>query len=628
MPGIVGVISQRSADECTHEVESMLASMQHEDFYSLGTYRAEELGVYSGWVAHEDSFAAGQVFFNEQRDIALVLSGECFVDPETRSDLRRKGHRVETSNDWLVHLYEEEGEQLVEKLNGLFSGVLIDKRRKKAFLFNDRYGSERIYWHETEDALYFASEAKALLRILPKLREFDLEGVAQFLAFGCTLRWQTLFRGVHLLPGGSLWTFEDGTCNKRQYFDSRTWESLPSLSAESFEIQFEETFKRILPRYFETASNVGISLTGGLDTRMIMACLPKAAENPISYTFTGQEQETMDDRIAAQVAEVCGLEHRLVRLGADFFSDFTSHADRTVYVTDGCFSITGAHEIYFNKQARRLAPVRLTGLFGGEILRGVSTFKPIGLSPSLISPEFGQSASASVVEFAAATTHPIASAAFRNVPWNLFGSVAASRSQVILRTPYLDNEIVALAFQTPESLQRSPRASLHLVENNSKRLRDIPTDRRIEGKNAGLINRLKQLFFEASFKLDYLHNEGMPHGLCRFDSILERIDSKVRIFGHHKFIHYRSWFRRELAEYVKSVVTGARARRMPFWNSAFLERMAREHFLGRNNYTLEINAVITLETVERLLLRDHAYREARSNDFGTSTVLPAAIRHV
>jgi len=604
MPGIVGIISDRPVGECESLVKAMVASMQHEDFYMSGTYFVEEMGIYAGWMAHKGSFSAEQVFFNQQRDIAVLLAGECLMDPDISTSLRRRAHRPETNNDWLAHLYEEEGEQFFEKLKGLFSGLLVDKRQGKAFLFNDRYGTERIYWHETKDAIYFASEAKALLRVLPELREFDPDGVAQFLAFGCTINWRTLFRGVHLLPGGSLWTFEDGTCKRRRYFDSKTWEAQPSLSVEDFEWKFEETFKRVLPRYFGSESLIGIALTGGLDTRMIMACLPPAHQGFVSYTFTGPERETLDDRIAARVAQACGLEHRLLRLGPDFFSDFAFHADRTVYVTDGCFGITGAHEIYFNRQARKLAPVRLTGLFGSEILRGVSTFKPGGLAPSLLSPEFARRISASVREWAADQTHPITSAAFRNAPWNLFGSAAANRSQVILRTPYLDNEVVALAFRAPESLRRSPRSALRLVKNNNPVLGRIPTDRRIEDKGAGFPRNLRRLFVEAGFKLDYFHNEGMPHWLSRFDSLLDGIDSRVRMFGHHKFLHYRSWFQNELASYVSGILTDSRVQQSQFWNSDFVQHMARAHTRGRGNYVLGINAVWTLEAVDRLLFRE------------------------
>jgi asparagine synthase (glutamine-hydrolysing) len=232
MPGIVGIISYRSADERASQVGSMLASMKHEPSYVGGTHLVPESGIYAGWIAHNDSIAASRIVFNQDRDIALIFSGECFVDPDVRISLRQKEHRIQNSNtDCLVHLYEEYGEQFVEKLNGLFSGLLIDKREGKAFLFNDRYGMERIYWHATGDAFYFASEAKALLTILPQLRAFDEKGVAQFLSFGCTLDSQTLFRGVELLPGGSIWSFERGACRKRAYFSPETWESQPSLSA-------------------------------------------------------------------------------------------------------------------------------------------------------------------------------------------------------------------------------------------------------------------------------------------------------------------------------------------------------------------------------------------------------------
>ncbi len=69
MPGIVGIISQRPSEECQRLVRSMVASMEHERFYTSGSYFAPEMGIYVGCVAHENTFAAGQVFFNEQQDM-------------------------------------------------------------------------------------------------------------------------------------------------------------------------------------------------------------------------------------------------------------------------------------------------------------------------------------------------------------------------------------------------------------------------------------------------------------------------------------------------------------------------------------------------------------------------------
>ena len=358
MPGVVGIISQGPSDECQRLVNSMVGAMEYEAFYDSGTHSIPKLGIYTGWVAHEDSFAASQAFFNEQRDIVLIMAGECYVDPETPSSLTRKGHRLENGDSWLVHLYEEDGDQFFEKLNGLFSGLLIDTRRKRAVLFNDRYGVERIYYYEADGDFYFASEAKALLRILPQARAFDDEGVAQFLALGCTLNSRTLFQGVQLLPGASVWSFENGKSYKRKYFSHENWEAQSPLSVESYESEFQETFQRILPRYVESDAKVGISLTGGLDTRMIMACLPKTNPSYTSYTFVGQNGLTLDARLAARIAASLGLEHRALHIGSEFLRNFDTLLDKTVYVTDGCAGALSSHEIYLNARARQISPVQ------------------------------------------------------------------------------------------------------------------------------------------------------------------------------------------------------------------------------------------------------------------------------
>ena len=128
---------------------------------------------------------------------------------------------------------------------------------------------------------------------------------------------------------------------------------------------------------------------------------------------------------------------------------------------------------------------------------------------------------------------------------------------------------------------------------------------------------VRRIFAKVACKLDYFRSEGLPRGLSGLDSSLTQISSVFGIAGLHKYLPYRSWFQRELADYVKSVVSDARAQHTPFWNLDFLEYMVREHIRGRKNYTLELNAVLTLEAVERLLLRGHR-REAQSNDFGTS----------
>ena len=573
-----------------------MESMRLERSYVSGAYDVPEMDFYGGWVAHAGSFASHQTFFGKEREIALLLAGECFP-----GDRFRNGTDQPAIGSWLIDMYEEDGDRFFGNVNGLFSGLLVDKRRRKAFLFNDRYGMERIYYHESADAFYFASEAKALLRILPQARAFDPVGVAQFLAYGCTVEERTLFRDIQLLPGGALWSFAAGKYEKGKYFRPETWEALPKLPADLCESRFQEIFRRIVPHYFEPASQTGISLTGGLDTRMIMACSEGLPPGVACYTFAGINGTTYDALRAAQVAAACGLNHRVLRIGNEFLSHFGKFVDETVYATDGSCGVTGAHEIYLNRLAHAIAPIRLTGNFGSEVLRGVSTFKPLRLDPVLMGDGIQSTIDKEIETASARKYHPVRQAAFLEIPRRLFGTLAAARSQIVFRTPYLDNEIVELAFQAPFAKPRSPLPALRFVNRYRPELAQIPTDRGEVGIGRGIGWVLRRIFSEVTFKLDYLDKEGLPHALTPFEPVLSGL-SRLGILGRHKFLPFRSWFRRELAPFVKERLNDPRVRRNPLWNQDFVGELPNHHMAGQKNYVSEINTVLTLEAVDRLLL--------------------------
>lgn len=605
MPGICGIISRLPAANCVRTVQTMTATMCHEAFHRSGEFAASDLGVYAGWVAHENSFADNQVFENETKDVALVFCGEVFAPAETKAQLRREGHQFsETGGEWLVHLYEARGEKFFAELNGLFSGLLIDRRQKKVFLFTDRFGMERVYWHETPEVFYFATEAKALLRVLPETREFDADGVAHLFGVGCTMAWRSLFRGVQILPGGSVWRFTGGTCHREKYFSPSEWEQLSPLPAAEFESRFAETLKKILPGYFTGHMPVGVALTGGLDTRMIMACLPKEVQ-AVCYTFTGKGRRTLDDSISQKVAAACGLRHELLPLREDFFSDFGGHADRSIYLSDGVFGIAGTHELYFHRQARGLSDVRLTGNYGGEVFRGISTFKPQRLASQMFDPGFAPAVTVAAGQLSVYRAHPTTFSIFREVPWMIFCAAPPGRSQITMRTPYLDNELVKLAYQLPEELKNSSHPSARLVKANDRLLSGIATDRGFAAKNSGPAFLARRFWSEFTFKLDYYNNEGLPRKLAAFNPMFREFMRTTNLAGLHKYLHYSQWFRRELNAFATERLAVARARHEKFFDPKFLGSIAARHASGRENFMPEINAILTLEAIERLLLRQH-----------------------
>src|SRR5262249_44356643 len=146
-------------------------------------------------------------------------------------------------------------------------------------------------------------------------------------------------------------------------------------------------FSRNLPRYFEAQERIGMSLTGGLDTRMIMAWQKPLPGSLPCYTFGGMFRDCRDVLVARGVARVCGQSHEVIPVGADFLSRFPHYAERTVYLTDGCADVSRSPDLYINERAREIAPVRMTGNYGGEVLRRVRAFKPVEPLPGLFCPE-------------------------------------------------------------------------------------------------------------------------------------------------------------------------------------------------------------------------------------------------
>ena len=569
--------------------------MRHEPFYVSGSAAFSDLGIYAGWVAHPGSFAARHSDYDEDSDVTLIFSGDCFKDPQTIDTVGK---------NWIIQKYAKLGERFVEELNGLFSGLLIDGRRNRAFLFNDRYGIERIYCHQANTGMYFSSEAKALLHVRPELRAFDESGVAQYLAFGCTMGEQTLFRGVSVLPGGSMWSLAHGEIqSKTRYFKPSAWEVQEPLTEQQFDSEFSETFQRILPRYTEDDKIVGISLTGGLDSRMVMACLPKTNTTHSCYTFVGENGLTLDARLAAKIAGSLGLAHSALRIEPEFLRHFDAYFDRTVYVTDGCATAVSSHEIYFNAQARQISPVRLTGNFGSEVLRSVSTFKPLGLQARLLSDSYAKAVAVEARRAPSDGAHSVTFAAFREIPYSLFGLFAAGRSQVTFRTPYLDNDLVALAYRAPAALPLSHLPALNLIKRANPRLASIPTDRGEVLGDSGFQRAFRRAFGEVTFKLDYYHKEGLPWSFSAFDPLLNLL-SPLGILGLHKFLPYRCWFRKELASIVMERLSSSRVREAPWWARSAPETLARTHIAGHANYVRELNAVLSLEAIDRLFFSE------------------------
>jgi asparagine synthase (glutamine-hydrolysing) len=604
MPGIVGIISQRPSERYDALVKSMVKCLIHEAFYTNGTYVNKEFGLWSGWACHKGAFEDCLPIWNEKKDICLLFSGEDFSDQTDIDALRTRGHEFGSDDaSYLVHLYEEAGYEFLEKLNGWFSGVLVDLREQKFILFNDRYGVNRLYYHEDSSGFYFSSEAKALLKILPGTRQLDLRSLGEALSCEAVLQNRSLFSGISLLPAGSAWVFSRGEpVKKKTYFKQEAWENQPELTESEFYEKLKETWRRTLPKYFAGKQSIGLSLTGGVDSRMILAWAPRSPGTLPCYTWGGRYRDCADVKIARRVAKLCHQPHNTISVGAEFLSQFHDLAEKAIYISDGTMDVTAAVDLYVQQLARQIAPVRLSGVCGGEILRRLVMFKPDAPQQGIFDPELERS-----FQRAAATYtdelqgHRLSFTSFKQAPWYMASKFAVERSQVTYRTPYFDNDLVALAYQTPPRLLQNETA-LRLIADGNPALGQVATDRGLAFRSIPAVNRAQHWYQEFTFKAEYAYDYGMPQWLARLDHIFAPLRLERLFLGRHKVAYFRVWYRDELSRWLREILLDSDARSRPYLRPGSLEKILKAHSSGQRNCTFEIHKILTLEFIQRKLI--------------------------
>lgn len=602
MPGIVGLITRRPSEWAKQQLAQMVKVLLHESFYVSGTWIDESMGVYVGWVARENSFAAAMPIRNEREERVLVFSGEDYPEPGTARRLREQGHGCgDEGPSYLLHL-SEDTPSFFKNLNGRFQGLLVDRARGTATLFNDRFGLQRVYIHEAQGAFYFSAEAKSILTVRPELRCLDHRGLGEYIACGCVLENRTLFRNIYALPPASAWSFRNGALEKKAaYFEPQEWEQQEPLDSENYYAQLRDAFTSRLPRYFDGPEKVGVSLTGGLDTRIIMAWRKAPAGSLPCYTFGSMYRENQDVYLARRVAKICGQSYQLITVDAACMAQFPEFAERTLYMSDGSVDISRSADLYNNRMARQIAPVRMVGTFGSEIIRKAVMFKPVMPSTDVFRPEvMPQIRRAAETYGEQRRGHPTSMVAFRQPAAYHFGVLMMEQTQLTIRAPYLDNAIVRTVFRAPLD-ESGEDVRLRLIRDGSPALARLRTDRGLGGSNP-LTAAIQRAYLEFTFKAEYAYDYGMPQSVAKVDHALAAFHLERLWMGRHKLFHFRWWYRTILANYVREMLLDPRTLARPYLNRGAVEAIVHGHLKGNRNYTTEIHRLLSLELLHRLFV--------------------------
>ena len=291
----------------------MAAAIVHRGPDAEGIWTGPGIGLAHRRLSIIDLAGGDQPIGNEDGSIQVVFNGEIYNYRELMRELEQKGHRFRTSSDTevLVHLYEEMGDELVNRLRGMFALALWDGRRRRLLLARDRVGLKPLYYYRDRDKLLFASEIKSLLVWPGVERSIDAEALEDYLAFGVVPGERSIFRGIRkLLPGHVLSVSQDGLVGEpRRYWQLRFApdESLTVADwLEAVRSKFVETVKA----HQIADVPVGAFLSGGLDSSAVTAAAVESGGGRIQTFSIGFEDERFSELpYARQVVRQFGTEH-------------------------------------------------------------------------------------------------------------------------------------------------------------------------------------------------------------------------------------------------------------------------------------------------------------------------------
>jgi asparagine synthase (glutamine-hydrolysing) len=624
MCGIAGVISQdprRPADLAA--ARRMADALAHRGPDASG---AEAIGPAA--LAHRrlsilDLSAAGkQPLANEDGSVWVTFNGEIYNFEELRAELLARGHvfRSRTDTETLVHLYEESGEAMLERLRGMFAFAIWDARRSRLFAARDRLGKKPFHYREDRDAFRFASEASALHAGLREV-EPDLESIHLYVHYGYVPSPRSAFKGARKLPPAHFLVWEPGKpARVRRYWQADYREKLavetPRARAELDE-RVRAAIEEAVRLRLVSDVPLGAFLSGGIDSGSVVAAMARLARAPVKTFTIGFHEKRYDERALARAvaaryrtdhlervveSDAASLLGKLVRHYGEPFADSSALPTHTVSgvarervtvalsgdggdETWGGYQRFRANEVaalygrFFPRPARRALHALFEGLpftrRSPEVLRYARRFtSTFELGPARRNAEWGLVVKRSTTRLLYAgdferRTSSLDPAEVYLDHWNgALATTDADRALSADLTLYMPDDVlvkVDIASMAHGLECRAPLLDHVLVELAAQ----VPPREKFSARRTKILLRRAV-------------RPWLPAVL---------LDRPKRGFA----VPVGTWFRGPLLPLLRDTVLSSRARARGIFEPAQVERLVDEHVRGRWNWSAELWGILWLE---------------------------------
>jgi asparagine synthase (glutamine-hydrolysing) len=618
MPGLVGYISSHATTTATFKLATMAQALESDFRFKQHLYEGAGFGL--GRVSLGILNPQPQPVWNEEHNRCAVLEGEFYNQQPLRQALEQRGVRFQTQSDaeLALRLYEAYGDDFAVQLNGLFAIAIWDGVQQKMLVINDRLSNQPIYYAQTRNGLVFASGVRALL-VDPALpRQTDRLAIAQFLVFDHVLDDRTLLEHARLLPQASVLTFRQSAAagdqlTIRPYWTLKYAETYSVRSEDDFVAELKHLIRLAVARQAGGEMPLGVLLSGGLDSRVLLGELVEILSGDHLHTFTWGIPGCDDCRVAKKLARVAHTQHHFFELKPDWL---LHHADEAVRITDGMGNVTNLHALANAAQEAQIAKVVFKGFMGDAMMgyalmkrfwgdydeenwfkahlqthteHGVIAFNSLE-QRLLFTEDFQRQVGDGVFESYRAGLKRAGSRQLavqrlyfdmtQRVPRMTLNGVEVMRSHAPVRLPFCDNDLYEFTTRVPPGYLFERRLSARAFTEAHPALAKVP-----------------------------LAVDGMPMIAC-FGEIKARVWKLLQwhLCNHglsnlagpyaRPYKDYNLWFRSLLRPWVESTLLSPAALERGYFNPDYLRNLVSEHMAGAN-HAIRLGALISVELWHR-----------------------------
>jgi asparagine synthase (glutamine-hydrolysing) len=373
MCGIVGLAGRFSQSEAAEAAARMNATIVHRGPDDEGLWAADGFAFAMRRLSIIDLAGGHQPMWSDD-GVGIVFNGEIYNYRALRVELEACGYAFATRSDTevILHLYRKDGLGMLRKLEGMFAICLYDRNQRQLHLIRDRFGVKPLYYAELDGKFYFASEIKAILKVLPSRPDLNRQALHDYLTLRFVPAPDTVWRGIRKLPPAHRLTYSFGSGLQEI---ERYWQLKFSASeaepGRDYLGEFSDLFiSAVEKRLLAADVPVGVLLSGGLDSSAVSAAAVELGhKNFHTFSVAFSEGGVYDETPHARsVAVHIGSQHHEVQIDRETFVSFLPEMVR--HSDEPLADLASVPLHFVSRLARKDVKAVLSGEGGDELLAG------------------------------------------------------------------------------------------------------------------------------------------------------------------------------------------------------------------------------------------------------------------